>query len=407
MCAPGASARGVLLETEIGLGKRSASALAKRGRTAKESIALLRDRSDPERFELGRPRYAVSGLHLSTRTWWSDSEKAALRAFCDRGSDIHKVSDALGRSPTSIVSYAKDSGLAPSFQWRSILPMAKKIIRAGNVSDAALLQFPYIVKPRDEHSELLAANALIPKSIPPHMRADIVQEIMLALLEGRVTIDDLKAKQANVRWFVTKFYRENFEQAGHALSLTAEHDGDEYDRIDASVSQDEWRIEQINEKRRAWEAIDNRFYAPSQIDDIYHHQVRNEQRRLHMKDDLYLDYFDAENELKNLDPKSMRHMDISALHNHDRLFERYGIRWTTAINREMRAAISEGRVSGAKRAHSDDDAMVGWIRVQGRNVRVVYDQDRATIITVIPPTDEGRGKTYREQAREKAEAYFK
>jgi len=399
------SSWGKVLEAHVGYGKKSSCTARKKLR----SFMFAERDARAHNYEIGQNRY-VGGAWMSTRTWWTQSEKTALERFCENNANVELAANALGRSPQSIVRYALDKGFQPSYTWRQILPQPKKVLRLHNHAGAELLQFPYIAKVRDEHADLLEANSLIPKSIPPHMRSDIVQEIMLAMLEGRVTIAELKAKQTNVRWFVTKFYRENFEQAGHALSLTAENDGDEYDRLEASISQDEWRVEQMNEKRRAWDAIDHRFYPPSQVDDVYHHQVRDEQRRLHMKDDQYVDYFDAEEILQNLDPKQLRHLDDGTLHNHARLEERYGIKWTTAVNREMRAAVSEGRVSGVKSAHKGDDhgyAFEGWIRVRGKNVRIVFDAEKATLMTVLPPTDEGRPKTYREKVMALAEAAFK
>lgn len=266
---PGARAphREVIVQ-EIAAGLKDETALKYKQRTAKESLALLKRNRAPETFEIGKARY-VNDCWISTGTTWSEAEQEALTKFCGVTADIEKVANALGRTPTSVVHRAIDSGLLPAYQWRKILPMPKKIIRINDDASAPLLQFPYIRKVRDEHADILAVNELVPKHIPSDMRADIVQEAMLALLEGRITIEGLKGKEGKARWFVSQFYKNNFEQAGHALSLTVEgRDGDEYDRIEASISQDEWRGEQMNEKRNAWDAVNQRFYAPSQIDDV-------------------------------------------------------------------------------------------------------------------------------------------
>ena len=79
------------------------------------------------------------------------------------------------------------------------------------------LAYPFIAKPRDEHAELLAVNSIVPQGIPG--REDICQEIMLALWEKRISIDQLRANKSDVRAFVNNFTRANYESGGHAISL--------------------------------------------------------------------------------------------------------------------------------------------------------------------------------------------
>ncbi len=79
-----------------------------------------------------------------------------------------------------------------------------------------IIAYPYIVKPSDEHAELLAVNTLVPQ-MPG--REDICQDIMLALWEKKITLDELKANRHRVREFVTAFRRKNMEASGYAVSL--------------------------------------------------------------------------------------------------------------------------------------------------------------------------------------------
>jgi hypothetical protein len=92
------------------------------------------------------------------------------------------------------------------------VPEPKKII-----VKTPLLAYPYIVKQRDEHADLLAVNAIVPRGVEG--REDICQEIMIALWEKRITLDQLKAARENVRGLVRAFNRANFEQSGFAVSL--------------------------------------------------------------------------------------------------------------------------------------------------------------------------------------------
>lgn len=82
---------------------------------------------------------------------------------------------------------------------------------------APLLAYPYIAVKRDEHADLLAVNSLVPASMPG--REDVCQEIMLALWERRITLDQLKANRADLRAFVRSFTRDNYEAGGYAISL--------------------------------------------------------------------------------------------------------------------------------------------------------------------------------------------
>lgn len=77
-----------------------------------------------------------------------------------------------------------------------------------------LMNYPFLRAPRDEHAELMEVNSLVPQ-IPG--RADVVQEIMLALFEGTATMEAIRA--GGWRPYVRRFYSTNHEQAGHAISM--------------------------------------------------------------------------------------------------------------------------------------------------------------------------------------------
>lgn len=86
------------------------------------------------------------------------------------------------------------------------------------------LAYPFIIRRRDEHADLLAVNSIVPRQLPG--REDVCQEIMLALWEQKITLDDLLANRARVREFVAAFKRQNMESGGYAISLDVPmHDG--------------------------------------------------------------------------------------------------------------------------------------------------------------------------------------
>lgn len=66
-------------------------------------------------------------------------------------------------------------------------------------------------------TDLALVESLLHREMPN--RADVLQEIMLALLEGRTTPRLLR--HHGVRQFVSGVYRANFERSGFAISLDA------------------------------------------------------------------------------------------------------------------------------------------------------------------------------------------
>jgi hypothetical protein len=112
---------------------------------------------------------------------------------------------------------------------------------------------------RDEHADLLAVNAIIPKGIAENMRADMCQEIMLAILEERTTLEALRAKSANAAYFIKKFYHDNYEAGGHAISFQDTDEDWDSDSVASSIAAKEWRENQTRHDRGL---IDARTYTP-------------------------------------------------------------------------------------------------------------------------------------------------
>lgn len=271
--------------------------------------------SAPPAITLDRPRYG--GSWMATGTWWTEPEKAALESFIAAGAPLEKAADALGRAPESLISRARDLGIplreAPP-EWRGPKGIEAFIrkqerVTARNINKAARAarkqediafreaQYPYIIRPRDEHARLLEVSALVPRGLPDHVRADICQEVMLAMFEGRVTIEELRRMKDKMRWFVTKFYRDNMEDGGRALSLTGRDDDDRsYDEVVSGIAMREWDWTQMNDKRSAHDSISMRVTAPTQIDDVYASQVRRHQGRHHLENRL-LDFTESEADL--------------------------------------------------------------------------------------------------------------
>jgi hypothetical protein len=107
-------------------------------------------------------------------------------------------------------------------KWRAANPERMREHRrrwiVRNPTPRAIVR-PALVPDRMTH-EICATfglNSLVPRYIVG--RDDIVQEIMLAILEGRASVEQIKAQ--GIRQFITQFRRGAFEASGYALSLDA------------------------------------------------------------------------------------------------------------------------------------------------------------------------------------------
>lgn len=165
---------------------------------------------------LARPRYGLTETWWDTRTWWTRPDIAALAALCDARAPLIKTADALGRSPTSLVHKALEGRLILPREWRDALP--KKLHKARAPFEAPL-QYPYVRSVRGEHADLLAVNSLVPHGLPDPLRADVCQEIMLALWQKETTLEELRANRSLLRKFISRSKTENFEAGGQAISL--------------------------------------------------------------------------------------------------------------------------------------------------------------------------------------------
>jgi hypothetical protein len=249
-----------------------------RSRHNKGRKPVYKDHRSVATHLIANPIYG--GGWYNTRTWWTDTDKFKLDVLCEADSDIEASADALGRSPTSIAHRAKDFGLVLPQQWkRLITPRRAKQIRIRE--QASLLSYPFVAKVRDEHADLMAVNAIIPSNISEDMRADMCQEIMVAILEGRTTIEALRAKKANSAYFIKKFYHDNYEAGGHAISFNATDDDWDSDAVASSIAAKEWRRESYAEIGRYGDVARRTFTAPSQFEAAWKDQVGRVQLDMH------------------------------------------------------------------------------------------------------------------------------
>lgn len=133
------------------------------------------------------------GLLWDQRRNWPAEDIAALIALCERGTNPDRISPILAREPNAIVWKAHGLGLSLSAAWRSFIYKRRKLTPRAVAEP--LLQYPYIVgKAKNDSAFLLAVNAVVPHGLPGDLRNDVCQDMVLAILEGDLSPDDIAAE---------------------------------------------------------------------------------------------------------------------------------------------------------------------------------------------------------------------
>lgn len=92
--------------------------------------------------------------------------------------------------------------------WRTYVGRPRPL-RLVDTAPRALF-YPYLIhKPKESGGEwdmLVAINSAVPRGLPDHIRADVCQDICVAILAGEMTIDDLKEEMRGYIRKVTKMH---------------------------------------------------------------------------------------------------------------------------------------------------------------------------------------------------------
>lgn len=205
-------------DRESWLAQHSAWAASRANRRAVPALILTPDeaRIHARALLAERPRYP-GAWRLNTGLTWAYQDEIYLQVLCIGGADIDRASAALGRSPSSIAWRARDAGMTLPKAWRPLV--ASKAPRKPAEPKWVPMAYPYVSAKRAENAHVLEVNSLVARYLPG--RADICQEILLALWEKRVTMDDLRKQGTQLRSFVKQFYKSNHELGGYARSLDA------------------------------------------------------------------------------------------------------------------------------------------------------------------------------------------
>lgn len=159
-----------------------------------------------------RPKYGP-GIFFNKGLHWTDRDISTLKDLLAFSATQDFAADVLGRPPKTIVEAIHVRKLQKPRGW---IGYTSKLARP-----AALMAYPYVAKATAESADLLAVNTMVARAYPEHMRADICQEIMVAILTGETSVEKVRAK--GVRAFVSRWNKSQGSPFG-SVALDAPRD---------------------------------------------------------------------------------------------------------------------------------------------------------------------------------------
>jgi len=99
--------------------------------------------------------------------------------------------------------------------WPLTRPIREKKPKIPIEKSFPFLRWPFLISGRDLPSYVKQINDVIPKTLPEYIRADVCQEMALAILEGQITEEEIPA---NAREYIKQIYKRYSEKWG-TLSL--------------------------------------------------------------------------------------------------------------------------------------------------------------------------------------------
>lgn len=97
--------------------------------------------------------------------------------------------------------------------WRRVKPPRKPRKEREVLTE----YYPFISRPTSDHELLLAVDSLVPKSLLSDTRADVCQDMIVAILSGEVSLENMRDA---VPKYIKQFFKQSPSKYGH-LSLDA------------------------------------------------------------------------------------------------------------------------------------------------------------------------------------------
>jgi hypothetical protein len=221
--------------------------------------------------------WAGGRYRLNQRLNWSEADKVRLQVLAKAGINPVLAADTLGREEKTIAYKARDLGVYIPPEWSVYLPKPKYVPHP--LERRVLLNYPFAVKATAENEEVLAVNKLVPKAWSDEMRADVCQELMLHIYQGKITFETLHGPRGPelVRQYGRHWRNENMERGGYGMMRVHDLDDDRsYEDIAAAQCMKDYDWNVMNDRRAAWEAQSIAFTPATQEHDVWEKEIGRE-----------------------------------------------------------------------------------------------------------------------------------
>lgn len=159
----------------------------------------------PRRTEFFSPRFGPGDRRMKGRPWsMTDEERLSVMVGMNVGYDM--AADVLARPKSALWAQ-----LALR-RWQKPPHWTERRARQP------LLSYPYVTRATSENRQVLEVNQLVARAFPEHMRADLCQDILLALLEGQASMEELR--RDGIKAYV-RGYRKKQNDPWNAVNLDA------------------------------------------------------------------------------------------------------------------------------------------------------------------------------------------
>jgi len=191
-----------------------------------------------------------------------------------------KINEIEAMKPCSATELAAKMGLTYKGAWSLKERLAAKsttwatIVFEAKVSNLA---YPFIAKRTTEGDLVMQVNQLVPQSLG-YDRSDICQDILLAIIEGKTSIEKLRANRQDIRGFMRQFNKSNREQGGHAASIHSEEWNT--DEVHTMIAARNWNMGEMQGVSSAIQSFDH-YQRPTQIEDVFEREVEAFSEQLH------------------------------------------------------------------------------------------------------------------------------
>lgn len=191
-----------------------------------------------------------------------------------------KINEIEAMKPCGATELATRLGLSYKGAWILKSRLAERSTSWATIvyeAKVEQLAYPYIKRRSSETDLIMEVNRLVPQSLG-YDRGDICQEILLAILEGKATLEELRANRSNIRAYIRLCNKANKEMAGHAFSIYDEEWGS--NEVHSALAARDWHS---NERGLIASAVGNfqHYQKPTQIEDAYQSEIGRLTEHLH------------------------------------------------------------------------------------------------------------------------------